>query len=312
MKGSWSWAARVWLALLFWHTTHALWVPRLIKPIILFFTWHTSRPTRENSLANARRLLGPESTLAQQKSLARAVVARFFDIVVDFGASRGLTIEQLNARVEKVDGVDRYERARALKRGAILVTAHLGPFETALANLRTRESKVHVVFRRDRDAIFEKLRADHRRSLGAIEARPDEGLKVWFGLRDALRNDEVVLIQGDRTMPGQRGVPMPFLDGHIDIPDGPVKLALAAEAPIIPVFATFTPVGRVHLHIDEPMLVISDREPRSAAPEGLDVLSPDEALRRIADSIAGIVQRYPDQWLRLDKAWIEDRDAPTA
>ena len=40
--------------------------------------------------------------------------------------------------------------------------------------------------------------------------------------------DEVVAIQGDRVMPGQKGERLAFFDGHMLFPTGPVRLAIAS------------------------------------------------------------------------------------
>jgi KDO2-lipid IV(A) lauroyltransferase len=113
-------------------------------------------------------------------------------------------------------------------------------------------------------------------------------------LRDALRANEVVAIQGDRVMPGQKGRRMPFLGGHLMLPTGPVKLAMASGAPIIPVFSVRTPRGGVRLFIEEAITVDQDV---------------DEALARVAAVIAKYVSAYPEQWLVLHRAFDEDAAA---
>src|SRR6185437_11295988 len=93
------------------------------------------------------------------------------------------------------------------------------------------------------------------KKIGVVEVPLDQGWTVWMRLRDALANDEVVLIQGDRVMPGQKGQPVKFFDGHILMPTGPARLALVSGAPIIPVFFVRTPKGKIRLFIEDPILV---------------------------------------------------------
>ncbi len=291
-------AAAGWLQLLFWFTARAPIVPRLLRPVVMFFTWTCAREVRDAVTTNARRILGPGSTPHAQRKLGRRVLASAFEAVLDFGRHRKLPVARLLTRIESVQGLEGYERARGLRRGAILVTAHLGPFEIALSSLMRRERRVHVVFRRDAMSEFERLRSEHRQRLGVLEAPIDDGLPTWFRLRDALLADEVVLLQGDRTMRGQRGVPVPFLHGHLRIPEGPVKLAQITGAPIIPTFAIWTASRRVRIELHEP-LIVGGSDP--------DALTPEAALDRLGAEIADVVARYPDQWLVLERAWIEDQ-----
>jgi KDO2-lipid IV(A) lauroyltransferase len=293
-------AARFWLEVLM-RMSHR--VPRLtgiLRGPVVSVAWMCSPALRDGPMANAARILGPSSSSSQRRALARRVVANFYDFVCDFGRNRARSAPELCALAESVEGVDHFRRARAMKRGAIVVTAHLGSFELGAAMLASFERRLHVVFRRDQLPSFDRLRSEYRRRLGVTEAPLDEGWGVWLRLRDALIADEVVMLQGDRTMPGQPGVAVPFLDGHIDIPSGPVKLAMASGAPILPVFTTRTGSGRFCVVIDEPIVV--EREP--ARTDG-----PHPALLRIAAAIERQVARHPEQWLMLHRVWREDRHA---
>jgi KDO2-lipid IV(A) lauroyltransferase len=153
-----------------------------------------------------------------------------------------------------------------------------------------QEKRIHVVFKRD-TGRFERIRQGLRQRLGVVEQAVDDGWGVWVKLRDALQADEVVAIQGDRVMPGQKGSRVPFLGGHMLLPTGPVKLALASGAPMAPVFSVRTPEGKIRLFIEEPIHV------------GHDV---DEAMAKLADVIGRYVAQYPEQWLVLHPAFEED------
>jgi KDO2-lipid IV(A) lauroyltransferase len=166
----------------------------------------------------------------------------------------------------------------------------MGSFEVGMAALLEFEKKIHVVFKRD-VGRFEQTRQALRQHLGVIEAPVDDGWGVWMRLRDALRANEVVAIQGDRVMPGQKGQRMPFLGGHLLLPSGPAKLALASGAPIVPVFSLRTSAGKIKLFIEDPINVDGDIE---------------EAMNKIAAVLAKYVQAYPEQWLMLHPAFCED------
>jgi phosphatidylinositol dimannoside acyltransferase len=195
--------------------------------------------------------------------------------------------------VHSIEGAQAYLEARSPHRGAVLLTAHMGSFEAGLAALPIAEKRVHVVFKRDRLEGFERLRKTLREQLNVIEAPIDDGWAVWMRLREALLNDEVVAVQGDRIMPGQKGLRVPLLNGTIELPTGPFKLALSADSPVIPIFSVRNPDGTVRILIREPIQV-------SSAGDGIET-----AVRCFATSLAKQLADYPEQWLVLDTAFCE-------
>lgn len=293
-------AAAFWLNYLFWHAEHAPWVVRTTKWFYLWFAWRWSTYLRENTLANARRLLGPDSTRAQRAKLAKQIIGNFYTFVYDVGKSLRRSRRELTARIESVEGHEHYLAARKLRKGAIVVTAHIGSFEAGIAALRDNEDQIHIVFQRDGKDRFERLRRALHEHLGVIEAPVDEGWTIWMRLRNALRADQVVIMQGDRVMPGQKGQRLPFFDGHMLMPSGPVKLAIASGAPIIPIFALRARRGKVRIFVEKPIYVQAD-----AAPSG----RPHPAMYELAAVLEKYVRAYPQQWLALHRAWCEDENS---
>ncbi|HET6250073.1 MAG TPA: lysophospholipid acyltransferase family protein [Tepidisphaeraceae bacterium] len=293
-------SAEFWLNFFFWHARRQPWFARGTKPFFLYFVWRYSEHLYGGTMANAARILGPGSTFAEQEALAWRIIGNFYDFVCDVGLCLGQTRRQMVARVDCVEGRERFDAIRTTGhtagKGAIVATAHMGSFEVGAAALMEREKRLHVLFRRDSLDLFEQIRSTLRKKIGVVEVPVDEGWTVWMRLRDALANDEVVLIQGDRVMPGQKGQAVRFFDGHTLMPTGPVRLAMVTGAPIIPVFSVRMPNGKIRLFIEEPILV-------GDVPDGI---SPDEAMNRLGAVLEKYVRRFPDQWLENRPAWIED------
>jgi KDO2-lipid IV(A) lauroyltransferase len=291
-------SANFWREFLYWWTEH--WPPfvRVTRPFFLFFAFRFSEALRDGPAANARRILGPDADRRDVEILRRRIVRSAYTSIYELGRAVRSTPKQLCDWVERIDGTEGYQNARSERRGAILVTAHLGPFEIGASALVTRERQIHVLFQRDERASFDRLRSRLRARLGVSEAPLDEGWSVWVRLRDALLQDEVVLIQGDRVMPGQRGVPVSFMGGHLLMPTGPVKLAMMTGSPIIPIFSVRTRVGRCRVIIDEPI-----RVPRVPGP----VTGAHPAMVHVARAIERQVRAHPDQWAMYERAWCEDR-----
>ncbi len=295
-------SATFWLEFMFWWAEHyppmVLWT----RPFFLWFAWRYSRTIQRATRLNGLRLLPPGASEDDIVAFGKRVLINFYTTIYEIGESCRMPIDALRTRIDGVDGHERYIAARAVHRGAILVTAHLGSFELGAISLMDREPKLHLIFRRDEFPRFERIRARFRARIGVREAAIEEGWPMWARLRDALLADEVVLVQGDRVMPGQRGVLVPFLSGHIRMPTGPIKLARASGAPLIPVFSIRTGPHRVRIVIGEPIPVADTPEPGGPAE------AVPEPLRRLAAAIEAQVAAHPDQWLMLEPAWCEDVD----
>jgi KDO2-lipid IV(A) lauroyltransferase len=291
-------AGAFWLGAFFYVAERAPWFVAAVHRPVCAGVFRCSRVIRQGTRANAKRLLGA-APAHEVEALARRTLSTFFSFCCDVGRSFGMSAAQLLERVEVIDGRDHYLAARAANNGVIVVTAHMGSFEVGMAALRDVErGRIHVVFRRDRFERFEKQRSALRARLGVEEAPVDDGWAVWVRLRDALLADEAVVLQGDRVMPGQKGEAVPFLGGHLLLPAGPVKLALATGAPIVPIFSVRTATGTVRLFIEPAIEVV-------ASP----ATGPHPALLRWAAVLEKYVRAYPDQWLMLQPALIEDADA---
>ena len=305
-------SARFWCEFFFFWTEHWPWLVRATRGFFLWFAWRFATSMRQGLIANARRLLGSEASKQAHLTLARNVLNNFYDTIYQLGKAVRQSRATLAARTTKIIGEERYNAARQEKRGAIIASAHLGPFEIGAAALMERENRVHVIYQTDVSPRFDRLRSMLRTRLGIIEASLDGGWPMWIKLRNALQADEVVVILADRVMPGQQGIVMPFLDGHMCIPTGPFKLAIAAQSPIIPVFSIPDPdnPGCLKLIIEEPIDVVAvmreasdlkaQSSPSSSAFSG--------AMARLVSVMERHIQAHPAHWMMLEAAWCEDQD----
>jgi len=290
-------AANFWLNFMFWWTQYCPPVVLFTRPFFLWFAWRYSKVLRDGTLANAARILGPESTHAEREALAKEVIRNFYLSVYELGKNVRMTRARLEKEVDDVVGRQNWADARARGGGVVVVTAHLGGFELGMVALSQRERRVHVVYHHDALARFDRLRSRLRQKIGVIEAAVDDGWSLWVRLRDALVAGEVVVLQADRIMPGQQGVWVPFMDGHVEFPVGPIKLAIASGAAIVPIFSSRTAAGRVKLVIEEPIRVTREDGPVNEA---------HPAVRRIAAVVEAHVRANPAQWSMVYPVWRED------
>ncbi len=286
------------LGCVFFLARRAPWLLRAIRPIGVWGAMRFSTSVVRGTSANARRILGAGISAARQRAFGAAVVRSFYNFVMDVGQSSGMTAEQLHERIAGVEGREAYvEERRRRGGGAIILTAHMGSFEVGLAALAAVEPVIHVVYKRDAMDGFETVRRELRKTLGVREAAIDEGWDTWMGLRDALERNEVVVMQADRAMPGQKAQAVPMFGGHLMLPIGPVKLAQISGSPLVPVFAVRTNDGRCRLFA-EPAIEV---DPEAELVDGVH-----PALLEVGKVIEKYVRAYPEQWLVLEPAFVED------
>lgn len=285
-----------WLRPLFFLATRCPRLLRRLRPIVAHATYLVSPHVRRVTALNARRLLDRPTFLARHR-YARGVVGSFFDFVLDVAEARGRSPAELLARIARTEGVEGYLAARKMKRGAILVTAHMGSFEVGLSALRDVEPAVNVVFKRDAFAAFEQLRSSLRATLGVRELPIDDGWQTLMQMRAALEADEVLVMQGDRAFPGQRSQHVRVGRGTIALPVGPATLARLSGSPIVPVFTVRTAARTFDVFLLDPIWV----DPHAPLVDGVE-----PALLKIASALERFLASWPEQWLVLEPAFAED------
>ncbi|MEM9914801.1 MAG: lysophospholipid acyltransferase family protein [Planctomycetota bacterium] len=294
-----------WLSVFFGLARRTPWLLSTTRPVGVAGAWRTSGSMRRAVRANLRRVLGADTSAKEIDRVGQAVVASFYDFVCEVGANHDQPFDQLLARIVDIEGKEAFLAERQNQRGAILVTAHFGNFEVGLAAMREIEERVHVVFQRDQQSRFERIRSQLHHNLGIIETPIDDGMASWLALRDALQADAVVMLQGDRVMPGQRSLDVPCFDGHLALPIGPAKLALMTGASLIPVFAVRTPAKKTGADADHPAGV---RIVLGQPIEVPDAGAVESATTAIGAAIQAMVAQHPEQWHVLHPAFVEDAE----
>lgn len=285
------------LTALFFTGERAPWLLRLLRPLAVTGAALVARGPRHAIARNQHAILGRPTGSRERFAFARAVFASFYDFVADVASLGREDVAGLRSRIDAIEGRDTYLACRKQARGAVLVTAHMGSFEVGLAALTEVEPAVHVVFKRDAFPAFERLRAGLRARLGVREAAIDDGWDTLLRLRDALAANEVIVMQGDRAVPGQRSatVAAPPLSQPLTIPTGPVTMARLAGCPLVPVFVVRSAKpGRFRVILLDPIHV------------GPGAKGEADALTALAAALGRFIAAHPDQWLVLHPAFAEN------
>lgn len=248
-------------------------------------------PARRRTIALNLTHTAPERTPAERRRLCRATFRNFGLCAVDF---LGLVRpgEHRLIRLVQPFGVEHLERARNRGRGVILVTPHLGNWELGGVVLAALGYPVYAVA----EQIGAEINALYNRYRGATGMRVVPLGAAGRSALEVLRRGEVLLLVSDRAI-GSHGHPVQFASGRRNLPKGPARLALASGAALL--------VGYVALAGDaggQPYLgVVEEEIPTS----GLGADAVGELTARIAQRLASVVTRYPDQWFVFQPGWRE-------
>ena len=190
-----------------------------------------------------------------------------------------------------VNGWEYLDQARAMKKGVMVVSCHMGSYEVTSAIWSATLAPV-TFFAEEMEprALFEWYR-DTRARLG-ISVLPLD----LAGLRkvtQALRDNEMVITAIDRDITGT-GRAMPFFGREAKIPTGPTALALRMGTPLFPVCVYRLPDDTYQ--VDGFPLVIAESTGDADADE---LRVTQQLLRQIED----MIRAHPEQWHVPHKIW---------
>ena len=181
-------------------------------------------------------------------------------------------------------------------RGLLILTAHVGAWQSGFGWLEALDRPVNIVQRRQ-DLDVDRHYFEHGRQAPAPKiidaAQPSAALAAMSA---ALLKGEMVCAMGDRVT-GEDGftIAVPFLGGTIQVPAGPFYLAARLSAPLAVVFTRRLGPGRV---AGELRRVI---RPRAAAPRATESLEP--YARDFALALSDYVEEEPYQFFNFYDMW---------
>ena len=211
----------------------------------------------------------------------------------------------LRARLEgEPDVEEALGQALAEGHGVILLTLHLGQWDMGLSLLRHAEVPVHVVMRREEPLGVSRLAAEARNHPALRVHQAGDSPLLGVELMAALLRGEIVAVQGDRAF-GNGVLPTKLFGAEAPLPTGPVRLALATGAPILPVFTLLAPNDRFRLVVLPPLRLARVRG------DGIET-AVAEAMPLLAGRMESIIARHPEQWFNFYDVWPQPAEEPDA
>ncbi len=248
----------------------------------------------EAILDNTAQVMGLKATHPLVERTARDMVRQHARAWVDFFFYGQRPAEEALAQFARIEGMDQFDAVLAEGKGVILLTAHAGNFELGGILLRSRNLKVHAVYKPDHFAAVERLR-EGMRAQGGVVGIPVDGVGFsTLPLVRLLREGALVGMQGDRDF-SLNGVPMPFFGREVPFPRGPWELAAMTGAPIITSFFYTDEERRFHAHFGEPIRIAGGRGGRMEAIQA--------GMRSYVADLEALIRRHPSQWYCFYPFW---------
>lgn len=181
-------------------------------------------------------------------------------------------------------------RALAEKKGLVLVTVHSAGWESAGPLLaRHLDLRLVIVMQPEPDPRAMRLQDHAREAAGVTVAHVGDDPLASLPLLRHLKEGGVVALQLDRVAPGMRTRKIRLLEQDADVPEGPLRLAQASGAPIVPVFCARTGFRSYLVEAHPPIHV--DRHASDA--------ELDRIAQAMADRVGAFLRAHPTQWFNF-------------
>jgi lauroyl/myristoyl acyltransferase len=252
-----------------------------ISQSIAFVSYLSYKKAVDNVKANLMKAL-PSMSEADISAMALRLFMNYSKYLVDYGRFTGLNKKRIIDKIISYEGRENLHAALAMKKGIILLTAHLGNWELGGIFFGSYGLKTNVVTMKDSNDQIDEVRKSYREQYNVntitIGASPFSTVEML----NALNNGEMIAMLIDRYQEGMDYLETDFFGCPERFPKGPFTLSRLTGAPIIVAFVVRE--GNGYKGIIETPLVVKEKK------EEADV------LEHTVHVLEQYILKYPDQW----------------
>jgi Kdo2-lipid IVA lauroyltransferase/acyltransferase len=219
-------------------------------------------------------------------------VARRVFANIGMGLAEMLSLPKIKKRLDEiidVEGIHNIDIALAKGNGAVAASAHFGNWELISIYFAHKGYPSNILARPIYYEKYNEWISFLRSSMGVnVVYRTESPVKL---LR-ILKNNGLLGIVADQDIASIEGVFIDFFSRKAYTPSGPVKLALAAGAPIIPIFIV-RHGNRHKIYVETPIYI--------------DNIQREDWVtyytQKWSDVVESYIRQYPEQWMWIHKRW---------
>ena len=232
----------------------------------------------------------PDWTATKIETLSRRVFQNLGISLLESLQLATLSREQLLGRI-RVVGRKNLQTALQSKNGFIIVSAHLGSWETGMLWLGCYADKpILGVAKKIRFAPLNRWVHRLRTRFG-IEIVDKKG--AMPEMRRMLRRGGIVGLLVDQSRRSE-GVDVDFFGHRVTTTPAAAFLAIRCNSPVLPIFCVRDDSGRLTVVVQSALEIKRSGDLRS------DIQSNTQAITAVVEKA---VRRYPDQWFWVHKRW---------
>ncbi len=259
---------------------------RALAHIAYLVNWKLRRIGERNL-----ELAFPEMGQRERSRLLRGSIVNLGRHLGEFSRCSRVTPETLRKTID-CEGLDNLDAARALGRGVIMFTGHLGAWEMISLTLSAFGYPFNFLVRRIKNPAIERLIENTRTRFGN---RTIDKRSAARAMLTTLRRGGMLGLLVDINVMRDKGIFVDFFGVPASTTFMAAKLALRTGAAVVPVFAPWEDRRqRFVMYIGAPLTI--DR----SGDEEEDIR---QLTSRFTKTVEDYIRRYPDQWLWIHKRW---------
>lgn len=192
-------------------------------------------------------------------------------------------------------GRDQQEAVAQDSRGCVLLTAHVGNWQIAMATLGNMGKAVNLVMRPEDNPAVEKALSlcENAGHLKVISVEEDLGGGIE--IMNALKRGEIVSFMGDRPY-NFKPAPVVFLGEPAMFPCGPFQIAAATRCPVQILLAAREDYRRYVVDFKQ----LRSTERNAGVPERAEIAA---CMQEFADILEDFVAEHPYQCFLFSDIW---------
>lgn len=228
------------------------------------------------------QLVFPYASDEELHNTTKMLFRNYARYLVDYGRFTSMNAEKIQAEIGYYTGIKYLDEVLRMKKGVILLTAHLGNWELGGIFFGSYGLRTNVVTLPDENPEIDGIRRWYRERYGVNTITIGNSPFSTIELMNVLNRGELVAMLIDRHNVGLESIKVDFLNKQTPFPRGPFILSRLTCTPIIVAFVV-REAGSYKGIIERPMFISNEREEI-------------EGIRTVAKTLEKYVRLYPDQW----------------